>query len=121
MPLYSFKCKKCNRIDDVYFSIHEPKISTCRSCKSDETFQYFGNSQVSIHGFTEFNDPRGGRGKLTMKQIKDIEKRDKLVYIEENDYQSEIKKNRKYNKQKEDQKIEKIIDQGMKTLKQKWG
>ena len=121
MPLYSFKCKSCNRIDDVYFSVHEPKINTCISCKSKDTFQYFGNAKVSIHGFTEFNDPRGGRGKLTMNEIKNIEKRDNLVYIEEKDYQSEIKKNRAYNKKNEDQKLEKVIDKGMKKLKQKWG
>ncbi len=42
--------------------------------------QYFGGHNVSIHGFTEFDDPRGTGNKLTMSEIKEIEKKQKLVY-----------------------------------------
>ena len=103
MPLYSFKCRNCNNIQDHYFSLNDNKIVNCESCRSTNMEQYFGGHRVSIHGFTEFDDPRGTGAKLTMSQIKDI-----------------AKKNKRYNEIKTEQKLEGIIDKNIKTLHRKY-
>tara|TARA_S200002703_G_C3671206_1_gene206076 strand:- start:134 stop:394 length:261 start_codon:yes stop_codon:yes gene_type:complete len=82
--------------------------------------QYFGGHRVSIHGFTEFDDPRGTGAKLTMSQIKDIEKKHKLVYGGHDELKQEAKKNKRYNEIKTEQKLEGIIDKNIKTLHRKY-
>lgn len=80
MPLYSFKCQSCGHIQDAYFTLNESHLINCESCKSTNMKQYFGNANVSVHGFTEFVDPRGGSDRLTMAQIRNIEKK-KTAFI----------------------------------------
>ena len=120
MPLYSFKCQSCEHIQDHDFSIHDKKIVNCESCRSTNIKQYFGNAKVSIHGFTEFDDPRGTGKKLTMKEIKEIEKKQKLVYGGHDELKKEADKNRQYNENKTKQKLEGIIDKSVKTLHTKY-
>ena len=120
MPLYSFKCQSCEHIQDIFFSINDKKIAKCESCRSTNMKQYFGNYNVNIHGFTEFDDPRGTGGKLTMKQIKEIEKKENLVYGGHDELKKEANKNRRYNENKTQKKLEGIIDEGVKKLHQKY-
>jgi hypothetical protein len=82
--------------------------------------QYFGGHNVSIHGFTEFDDPRGTSGKITMKEIKEIEKNQKLVYGGHDELKKEADKNRQYNENKAKEKLEGIIEQNVKTLHKKY-
>lgn len=82
--------------------------------------QYFGGHNVSIHGFTEFDDPRGTGRTLTMKEIKEIEKKQKLVYGGHDEIKQEAEKNKRYNEKKTEQKLEGIIDKNIKRLHQKY-
>jgi len=120
MPIYSFKCQSCEHIQDNYFSLYDKKIVNCESCRSLNMVQYFGNHNVSIHGFTEFDDPRGTGGTLTMKEIKEIEKKQKLVFMGHDEAKQEADKNLKHNNMKTKQKLEKIIDNSVKTLHKKY-
>lgn len=119
MPLYSFKCQSCEHIQDNFFLINDKKIVNCESCRSTNMKQYYGGHNVSIHGFTEFDDPRGTGGKLTMNEIKEIEKKQKLVYGGHNEIKQEADKNRRYNEIKNKKKLEGIINTSVKTLHQK--
>lgn len=120
MPLYSFKCQSCKHIQDNFFSLNEKKIVNCESCRSTHVKEYFGNHKIAIHGFTEFNDPRGTGGKLTMKQIKEIEKKQKLVYGGHAELKKEADKNRRHNENKTKKKLESIIDKSVNTLHKKY-
>ena len=120
MPLYSFKCQSCAHIQDNYFSLNDKKLVNCESCRGTNMKQYFGGHNVSIHGFTEFDDPRGTGGKLTMKEIKEIEKKQKLVYGGHDELQKEANKNRRHNENKTKQKLEGIIDNSVKKIHQKY-
>ena len=120
MPLYSFKCQSCEHIQDNFFSIYDKKIVNCESCRSTNINQYFGNAKVSIHGFTEFDDPRGTGGTLSMKQIKEIEKKQNLVYGGHDELKKEADKNRQYNENKTKEKLDSIIDKSVKTLHTKY-
>tara|TARA_S200002703_G_scaffold93546_1_gene80786 strand:+ start:488 stop:856 length:369 start_codon:yes stop_codon:yes gene_type:complete len=120
MPLYSFKCQSCCHIQDNYFSLNDKKIVNCESCRSTNINQYFGGHRVSIHGFTEFDDPRGTGAKLTMSQIKDIEKKQKLVYGGHDELKQEAEKNKRYNEMETKQKLEGIIDNSVKKMHQKY-
>jgi hypothetical protein len=82
--------------------------------------QYFGGHNVAIHGFTEFDDPRGTGGKLTMKEIKEIEKKQKLVYGGHDELKQEADKNRRHNENKTKKKLEGIIDKSVNTLHKKY-
>lgn len=120
MPLYSFKCQSCEHIQDNFFSLNDKKIVNCESCRSTYMKQYFGGHNVAIHGFTEFDDPRGTGAKLTMKEIKEIEKKQKLVYGGHNELKKEADKNRQYNENKAKKKLEGIIDKSVTTLHKKY-
>lgn len=120
MPLYSFKCRNCGNIQDHYFSINDSHSVNCKECRSTNMEQYFGGHNVAIHGFTEFNDPRGTGGKITMSQIKEIEKREKLVYGGHAELKEEAAKNRLYKEKETEKKLEGIIEKGVKTMHQKY-
>jgi len=120
MILYSFKCQSCGHIQDELFSINDKKIVNCESCLSTHMKQYFGGHNVSIHGFTEFDDPRGTGGKLTMQEIKEIEKKQKLVYGGHDQLKKEADKNRRYNENKTKKKLDDIIDKSVNTLHKKY-
>jgi putative FmdB family regulatory protein len=120
MPLYSYKCQSCGHIQDNFFSLNDKKIVNCESCRSTNMKQYFGGHNVSFHGFTEYDDPRGTGGKLTMKEIKEIEKKQKLVYGGHNELQQEAQKNRQHNENKIKEKLEGIIDKSVNTLHKKY-
>ena len=120
MPLYSFKCQSCKHIQDNFFSINEKKMVNCESCRSTHMKEYFGNHKISIHGFTEFDDPRGTGGTLTMKEIKEIEKKQKLVYGGHDELKKEAQKNKKYNEMRTTQKIDKMIDKGLSQIHKKY-
>jgi hypothetical protein len=90
MPLYSFKCRNC------------------------------GDINVSVHGFTEFNDPRYQNKTLTMKQIKEIEKKQNLVYAGHDEIKKEAEKNKIYNEKKLTSKINNEITKETKKLYKKW-
>jgi hypothetical protein len=79
-----------------------------------------GNNSVSVHGFTTFPDPRGGNERLTLKEIRQIEKRDNLVYGNSEDIKKEAKKNLEYNEKKTKQKLEKIIDKNVTQIHKKY-
>jgi hypothetical protein len=79
-----------------------------------------GNNSVAVHGFTTFADPRGGDGRLTLKEINAIEKRDNLVYGNHEDIRKEAKKNKEYNEKKTKDKLEKIIDKSVTNLHKKY-
>jgi hypothetical protein len=55
-----------------------------------------------------------------MKQIKEIEKKEKLVYGGHDDLKKEADKNRRDNENKTKEKLEGIIDQSVKTLHKKY-
>lgn len=120
MPIYSFKCQSCEHIQDQYFSLGEAKHLNCSECRSTHVTQYFGNNNVSIHGFTEFIDPRGTGETLTMREIKEIEKKQKLVYLGHDEALKEASKNKKYNEEKTKRKLEKIIDENVTKLHKKY-
>jgi hypothetical protein len=82
--------------------------------------QYFGDYNVSFHGFTEYDDPRGTGDKLTMKQIKQIEKKEKLVYGGHDELKQEANKNRLENQNKTKKKLEGIIDKSVNNLHKKY-
>lgn len=100
--------------------MNDKKIVNCESCRSTNMKQYFGDYRVAIHGFTEYDDPRGTGGKLTMNQIKQIEKKEKLVYGGHDELKQEADKNRQHNENKTKEKLEGIIDKGVKTLHKKY-
>ena len=120
MPLYSYKCQSCGHIQDNFFSLNDKQIVNCESCRSINMKQYFGGHNVAIHGFTEFNDPRGTGKTLTMKEIKEIEKKQKLVYGGHNELKKEADKNKRYNEMKTKQKLDGIIDKSVKKLHNKY-
>lgn len=120
MPLYSFKCYSCEHIQDEYFGINEPHLVNCKKCKSTNCKQYFANNRVSIHGFTEFVDPRGSTERLTMAQIKDVEKREGLTYLSHEEHDKEIAKNKKHREALAAQKNRDIAEKATKELMKKW-
>lgn len=120
MPLYSFKCRNCNYIQDKFFNLQEEKRLNCENCRSTNIFQYFGDINVSVHGFTEFNDPRYQNKTLTMKQIKEIEKKQNLVYAGHDEIKKEAEKNKIYNEKKITSKINNEITKETKKLYKKW-
>ncbi len=94
MPSYDFKCTSCDHVFEKFFSVHDEHRANCEKCLSTHTFRYMGNNSVAVHGFTTFADPRGGDGRLTLKEINAIEKRDNLVYGNHDDIRKEAKKNK---------------------------
>lgn len=120
MPLYSYKCQSCGHIQDFNFSLNDPHHVNCIKCRSTNCRQYFANANVAIHGFTEYDDPRGTGGTLTMKEIKEIEKKQKLVYGGHDELKKEADKNRQHNENKTKEKLEGIIDQSVNTLNKKY-
>ena len=120
MPLYSYKCQSCGHIQDAYFSLNEAHRVNCASCKSTNMKQYFGNANVAVHGFTEFVDPRGGNERLTMAQIRNIEKKENNVYLYNEENDSEIKKNKKHREAMQAKKNRDIAEKATKELMNKW-
>ena len=120
MPSYDFKCKSCNHVFEKFFSVHDEHRANCEKCLGTHTFRYMGNNSVAVHGFTTFADPRGGDGRLTLKEINAIEKRDNLVYGNHEDIRKEAKKNKEYNEKKTKDKLEKIIDKSVTNLHKKY-
>jgi len=120
MPLYSFKCQSCGHIQDAYFTLNESHLINCESCKSTNMKQYFGNANVAVHGFTEFVDPRGGTERLTMAQIKNIEKKENSEYLSHDEHDKEIAKNKKHREAMQAQKNRDIAEKATKELMNKW-
>ena len=120
MPLYSFKCQSCGNIQDAYFSLNESHLINCEKCKCTNMKQYYGNTRIAIHGFTEFVDPRGGSDRLTMAQIKRIEKKENSVYLSHAEHDSEIKKNKKHREAIAQKKNREIAEKATKELMSKW-
>lgn len=82
--------------------------------------QYFGDVKIAIHGFSEFIDPRGGKDRLTMAQIKDIEKKEGLTYLSHDEHDKEIAKNKKHREAMEAKKNRDIAEKATKELMNKW-
>jgi len=120
VPLYSYKCYSCDHIQDFYFSLNDTHHVNCVECKSTNVKQYFGNANVSVHGFTEFVDPRGGPERLTMAQIKDVEKKEGLTYLSHEEHDKEIAKNKKHREAMAAQKNRDIAEKATKQLMNKW-
>ncbi len=120
MPLYSYKCFSCNSIQDFYFSLNDKHHVNCSECKSTNVKQYFGNANVSVHGFTEFVDPRGGTERLSMAQIKNVEKKEGLTYLSHEEHDNEIAKNKKRREAAAIQKNRDIAEKATKELMNKW-
>ena len=120
MPLYSYKCQSCGHIQDAYFTLNESHLINCASCKSTNMKQYFGNANVAVHGFTEFVDPRGGSDRLTMAQIRNIEKKENSVYLSHDEHDKEIKKNKKHREAMQRKKNRDIAEKATKELMSKW-
>lgn len=120
MPTYSFKCKSCGHIQDANFGINDMKLVNCDNCRATNMEQYYGSTNVAIHGFTDFVDPRGGKERLTMAQIKNIEKKEGLTYLSHDEHDKEIAKNRKHRETMQAQRNRDIAEKATKELMNKW-
>ena len=116
MPDYDFKCRSCEHIFTKFFSVHEEHRANCVKCLSTHTYRYMGNNNIAVHGFTTYPDPRGLEGELTMAQIKEIEKKEKLVYLGHEDAKKEAAKNKKYIQKKNSENLHKSIDNEIKKI-----
>ena len=119
MPVYSYICKSCKNIQDEIHGIGESAKINCNECRSTNLEQYFGFHKVAIHGFTTFEDPRGGKERLTQAQIKEVEKKEGLTYLSHDEHDFEIKKNKRAKAWKQHLETEKKAEELTKTLAQK--
>jgi putative FmdB family regulatory protein len=51
MPLYEYRCQKCNELIEAYQSIKDDNLKDCPICKSEDSLV----KQVSIPGRPIFN------------------------------------------------------------------
>lgn len=120
MPIYSYKCSNCQSVQDMFTQTNQKNTIKCVECHSTAMERYFGNSNVNIHGFTQFKDPRGSGESYTMSQIKNIEKNEGLTYLSHSEHDKEITKNRKARELKQQKHINNIAEKATKQLMNKW-